>query len=188
MRATHAEAQAALEHLADPTLKPSEYEFARAVVLVCDYAGVTIAAAESMTGGLITELLTSVPGASSVLRGGVTAYASDLKVSVLNVDAALIAKGGAIQAEVAIRMAHGVAELMKADIGLGISGVAGPEPQDGAPVGTVHVAVVDRKKDSSRVHSLRLAGTRDEIRVQGATALLAMVLDMIVPRTDLSRD
>ncbi len=188
MTYTFEQAQDALKHLADPELKPSEYEFARAAILVCEVAGVSVACAESMTGGLVTELLTSVPGASAVVRGGVTAYATDLKVSVLNVSEALVAKGGAIQAEVALQMAAGVAKLMAADLGLGISGVAGPDPQDGATVGTVHVAVVDSKTDSSRVHSLRLAGTRDEIRVQGATALLAMLLDMVVPRTDLSRD
>lgn len=188
MSAIFDEAQSALTHLTDPALKASEYEFARAVILVCQVAGVTVASAESMTGGLVTELLTSVPGSSAVVRGGVTAYATDLKASVLGVSETLLQKGGAIQSEVALQMATGAAKLMDADIGLGVTGVAGPADQDGAPVGTVHVAVVDARTSSSRVHSLRLSGTRDEIRVQAVTALLGMLLDAVVAKTDLSRD
>ena len=181
------EAQAALGNLADPTLKPTEYEFARAAVMVASVAGTSIACAESMTGGLVAQLLTSVPGASEVFRGGVVAYSSDIKVDVLGVSQALITKAGAVQAEVALEMAAGVARLCSSGVGLGITGVAGPTPQDGASVGTVHVAVVDMSTHASRVHSLRLEGTRDEIRVQAATALIGMLLDVLVAKTDLVR-
>lgn len=181
------EAQAALGNLADPSLKPTEYEFARAAVMVASVAGVSIACAESVTGGLVSQLLTSVPGASEVVRGGVVAYATEVKVEVLGVSPALIAKAGAVQAEVALEMAAGVARVCSSGIGLGITGVAGPTPQEGAPVGTVHVAVVDTTSNASRVHSLRLEGTRDEIRVQAATALIGMLLDVLVPKTDLVR-
>jgi nicotinamide-nucleotide amidase len=187
MSYTIEEAQAALGNLGDPSLKPSEYEFARAAILVASVARTTIGCAESVTGGLVSQLLTSVPGASEVFRGGVVAYSTDIKSGVLNVSSALLAKGGAIQADVALEMATGVAALLGSDIGMGITGVAGPSNQDGAPVGTVHVAVVDRTTNASRVHSLRLEGTRDEIRVQAATALIGMLLDVLVPKTDLVR-
>lgn len=181
------DAQRSLEHLADPQLKPSEYEFARAAVLCGDFAGVTIAVAESVTGGLVTQLLTSVPGASAVVRGGVIAYSTDIKVNLLGVSQALIDKGGVIQAQVALEMARGVSRTLGSSIGLGITGVAGPTEQDGAAVGTVHIAVVDTRSQSSRVHSLTFEGSRDDIRVQAATALLGMLLDVIVADTDLVR-
>ena len=181
------EAQAALGNLADPALKPSEYEFGRAVVLVASVARLTISSAESMTGGLIAELLTSVPGASAVFRGGAVTYATDTKSSVLGVSETLLSKGGPVQAEVALAMAAGAARVFASDLGLGVTGVAGPEAQDGVAVGTVHVAVVDSSTQSSRVHTLKLEGTRDEIRVQAATAVLGMLLDVLVSKTDLVR-
>ena len=181
------QAQEALENLADPQLKPSEYEFARAAILCSEFAGVTLGVAESITGGLVTQLLTSIPGASRVLRGGVVAYATDLKVEILGVSAALIERGGAVQADVALEMATGAARVLKSDIGLGVTGVAGPSEQDGAAVGTVHIAVVDTRSKASRVHSLKFEGSRDDIRVQAATALLGMLLDAVVSGSDLVR-
>ena len=181
------QAQEALENLADPQLKPSEYEFARAAILCSGFAGVTLGVAESITGGLVTQLLTSIPGASSVLRGGVVAYATELKIELLGVSASLIERGGAVQADVALEMARGAARVLKSDIGLGVTGVAGPSEQDGAAVGTVHIAVVDTRSQASRVHSLKFEGSRDDIRVQAATALLGMLLDAVVSGSDLVR-
>src|SRR4051812_4003327 len=99
--------------------------------------GLTVATAESLTGGLVCAALTDVPGASAVVRGGVVSYATDLKASVLGVDEHVLAAGGAVQARVAREMALGVAQLCGADLGVGTTGVAGPDPQDGQPVGTV---------------------------------------------------
>jgi nicotinamide-nucleotide amidase len=101
----------------------------------------TIAAAESLTGGQLAAAFTAVPGASAVFRGSVTAYATDLKASVLGVDAVLLASNGAVHPEVARQMAEGVRRVCRADLGLATTGVAGPEPQDGRSVGTVYVAV-----------------------------------------------
>ncbi len=101
----------------------------------------TIATAESLTGGLVCAALTEVPGASAVVRGGVVAYATDLKAVVLGVDPDLLAAGGAVQEEVARQMALGVCRLLGAAVGVATTGVAGPDPQDGRPVGTVFVAV-----------------------------------------------
>ena len=100
-----------------------------------------MATAESLTGGLVCAALTDVPGASAVVRGAVVAYATELKAQVLGVDPDLLATGGAVQAEVARQMATGVCRVLGADVGVATTGVAGPDPQDGHPVGTVFVAV-----------------------------------------------
>jgi nicotinamide-nucleotide amidase len=97
----------------------------------------TLAVAESLTGGLVLAILISVPGASQVIRGGVVAYATDLKASLLGVDPALLARVGAVDPDVAAAMAVGVRNRLGADYGLATTGVAGPDPQDGTAVGTV---------------------------------------------------
>lgn len=101
----------------------------------------TLAVAESLTGGSVLATLVAVPGASAVLRGGVVAYATDLKAALLDVPADLLAERGAVDRDVARAMAAGVRARLAADWGVGTTGVAGPDPQDGHPPGTFHVAV-----------------------------------------------
>ncbi|MEU6120901.1 CinA family protein [Streptomyces sp. NPDC047123] len=103
--------------------------------------GETLAVAESLTGGLVAAEITAVPGASKVFRGSVTAYATELKRDVLGVDGTLLDECGAVDPEVARQMADGVRTVLRADWGIATTGVAGPDPQDGQPVGTVYVAV-----------------------------------------------
>ena len=105
--------------------------------------GATVAVAESLTGGLLGAELTEMPGSSATFAGGVIAYATPLKHALLGVPADLLAAHGAVHPEVAVAMARGVRERLGASYGLAVTGVAGPEPQDGHPVGTVHVAVAD---------------------------------------------
>ena len=140
-------------------------------------AGQTVAVAESLTGGLVAAALTDVAGASVVVRGGVLAYATDLKAQMLGVDEALLARVGAVDADVAEQMASGVRSLMGATYGLATTGVAGPDPVDGKPVGTVYVAVVG--PESSRVESLFLSGDRAGIRAQSVLAVLALLADQL---------
>lgn len=104
-------------------------------------AGLTIATAESLTGGLLGGAITGVAGASQVYRGGIVAYATDLKHELLGVDAALLARAGPVDAEVAASMAEGARDRLGADYGIATTGVAGPDPQDGHPVGAVWVAI-----------------------------------------------
>lgn len=135
----------------------------------------TLAAAESLTGGLVAGTLTCVPGASLAFRGGVTAYATDVKRDVLGVDGALLDERGAVDAEVACRMAGGVRRLLRADWGVSTTGVAGPDAQDGKPVGLVHVAVAGPGDGAVRARELRLPGGRADVRegaVLGALTLL----------------
>ena len=142
--------------------------------------GWTVAVAESLTGGLVVSALVSVPGASAVVRGGIVAYATPLKHSLLGVDAALLAAEGAVHPDVARQMAEGVRDAAAvdgspADVGIATTGVAGPDPQDGRPVGTVYVAVTT--PHGTRVRALTLDGTRAQIRGEATAAALALALD-----------
>ena len=136
-------------------------------------AGLTVAVAESLTGGLVSAALTEPAGASLVVRGGVLAYASDLKAQVLGVDEVLLAQVGAVDPVVAEQMAAGVRSLMGATYGLATTGVAGPDPVDGKPVGTVYVALVG--PGFSRVKALALSGDRAGIRAQSVLAVLMLL-------------
>ncbi|CAL9374645.1 CinA family protein [Nocardiopsis dassonvillei] len=137
-------------------------------------AGATCATAESLTGGLVGAHLTTIPGASGTYRGGVVAYATDAKDSVLGVPADLLAEHGAVHPEVAGHMALGVRRLLGSDYGVAVTGVAGPDPQDGQPVGTVFVAVAT-PDGATRGRRFRFTGDRAGIRyrtVEGALLLL----------------
>ncbi|MEY9876823.1 nicotinamide-nucleotide amidase [Streptacidiphilus sp. MAP12-33] len=146
-------------------------------------AGSTLAVAESLTGGLLAAEFVAVPGASKAFRGSVTAYATELKGSVLGVDPELLATRGAVDPDVAAQMARGVRRLLGADIGVATTGVAGPDPQDGQPVGTVFVAVAFEPSAGTSgelVTPLRLSGDRATIRrkaVEAAVDLLVSVLE-----------
>lgn len=137
--------------------------------------GLTIAVAESLTGGLVVAELVSVPGASAVLRGGVVAYATDLKHSLLGVDRELLDRVGAVDGEVARQMAAGVRErLAPADLGLATTGVAGPDPQDGHAPGDVWLALATAS--GIVAEHLELTGDRDAIRRATVDAAFALVL------------
>ncbi|MER0448681.1 CinA family protein [Streptomyces sp. Edi4] len=134
----------------------------------------TLAVAESLTGGLVAAELTSVPGASRVFRGSVTAYATDLKGALLGVDQALLAERGAVDPEVASQMAAGVRRALDASWGIATTGVAGPEPQDGRPVGTVYVSAVG-PGGAKKTVALRLNGDRAEIRRESVRSVLELL-------------
>ncbi|GHB22117.1 MULTISPECIES: CinA family protein [Streptomyces] len=136
--------------------------------------GETLAVAESLTGGLVAAELTSVPGASRSFRGSVTAYATPLKRDLLGVDGGLLAERGAVDPDVALAMAAGVRRALGADWGVSTTGVAGPDPQDGKAVGTVHVAV-SGPGGVRKVAELRLNGGRTDIRRESVRSLLELL-------------
>lgn len=136
--------------------------------------GLTVATAESLTGGLVCATLVSVPGASDVVRGGVVAYAPEVKTALLGVDPQLIAEHGTVDPEVAERMATGARERLGATYGVATTGVAGPGPAEGKPAGTVHVAIAG--PDGVESTALLLAGDRDAIRRQTVDALLSWLV------------
>ncbi|MFE2266025.1 CinA family protein [Streptomyces griseosporeus] len=155
------------------------------VVRLLRVRGETVAVAESLTGGLVAAEITSVPGASQAFRGSVTAYATALKHELLGVDADLLATRGAVDAQVAAQMAAGVRKALGADWGIATTGVAGPEPQDGQPVGTVFVAVDgpfgpdSGSAGGGKVEPLRLNGDRAEIRMESVRSVLALLLKQL---------
>jgi nicotinamide-nucleotide amidase len=142
--------------------------------------GATVAVAESLTGGLIGAELTAMPGSSATFAGGVIAYATPLKHSLLGVPADLLAAQGAVHPAVAAAMARGVRDRLGASYGLAVTGVAGPEPQDGRPVGTVHVAVAG-SGDEVITHSLRLPVPAEGERARGPIRRMTVVhaLDLL---------
>ncbi len=137
----------------------------------------TVAVAESLTGGLVMAALTSVPGASAVIRGGVVAYATQVKHEVLGVDGDLLDRVGAVDGEVAMQMADGARETIGADFGVATTGVAGPDGQDGKAPGVVFVAVTT---PFGRWHrELLLDGDRDAIRTRSSIAALELLTDVL---------
>lgn len=127
----------------------------------------TIAVAESLTGGLLAAELVSIPGASVVLNGGIVAYNTELKHTLLGVDAQVLAAHGAVHSDVAMQMAVGVREALAvggepAHVGISTTGVAGPDAQDGQPVGTVFLGFAIGTE--VRFLELALEGSREDIR------------------------
>ena len=144
----------------------------------------TVAVAESLTGGLVVAALVSVPGASAVVRGGVVAYMTDLKATLLDVDPELLAQEGAVHPDVAAAMARGAAARLGATYGLATTGVAGPDPQDGRPVGEVWVAVdgpgLAWERSETVVGEVLDPGLgRAGIRAAAVDAALDLLLDVV---------
>lgn len=160
--------------------QPSPLETAAQLVRLLGQQGRTLAVAESLTGGLVAATIVGVPGASKVFRGGVVAYATDVKADVLGVDAGLLERVGAVDPDVADAMAIGVARLLGADYGLATTGVAGPDPQDGQPVGTVWISVVGPDTHAGTIGlALDPALGRQGIREVALDEALAAAVDTI---------
>lgn len=140
----------------------------------------TLATAESLTGGWLGMALTSVPGSSVAYRGGLITYATDLKGSLAGVRAETLERFGAVAAPTAREMATGAADRCRADWGLAVTGVAGPEPQDGHPVGQVFVGLVGPGLPA-HAEGLELSGDREQIRRQTVRAALHLLLDRLRP-------
>ena len=140
--------------------------------------GETVACAESLTAGLVTAVLTEIPGASAVVRGGLVVYATELKATLAGVDPLLLAEHGAVHPEVAAQLAVGARRRCAATWGLGLTGVAGPDGQDGVGPGTVYLAVAgDQGVD---VRRCAFTGGRHEVRasaVRAAIERLARMMD-----------
>lgn len=145
-------------------------------------AGATVACAESLSAGLLAGRLAGVAGASAALRGGIVAYATDLKSSLLQVPPDVLAQHGAVSEATARAMATGAAATCGARYGVALTGVAGPQAQDGHPPGTVHVAVAGPAGVQSR--QLALPGDRGTVRGLATTAALALLRTVLLSRAD----
>lgn len=146
---------------------------------MCLLHGVMLAAAESCTGGLVAAALTAIPGSSRVVERGFVTYSNQAKSSMLGVPAALIEAHGAVSAEVARAMAEGALIHSEADIGLSITGIAGPDGGSAEkPVGTVHIAAAQRGAVTLHRHC-RFDGDRDSVREQSALAAMELAVERI---------
>lgn len=141
--------------------------------------GLTVATAESCTGGLLAGRLSARPGSSAYLLGGVAAYANSAKEELLDVPAGLLLEHGAVSAEVAAALADGARSRFGADVGVGITGVAGPGGEtEEKPVGTVHVCVVG--PDGRLARALRLRGSRTAVRERSVTMALHLIRELLL--------
>ena len=133
--------------------------------------GETAAVAESLTGGLLAAVLTEIPGSSAVVRGGLVVYATDLKHQLADVDADLLAAVGPVDPRVAAALADGARRRCGADIGIGLTGVAGPDAQDGIGVGTWFCAVSGPGEHRDDRHGLPTAAVADPAVATGPVAI-----------------
>jgi nicotinamide-nucleotide amidase len=152
-------------------------QLAREAVELLTAMGKTVAVAESLTGGLVAAALTSVPGASVVVRGGVIAYATELKTALLGVPADLLDRQGAVDPDVAAAMASGVRDRLGATYGAATTGVAGPGPAEGKPQGTVFVAVHGPAGPAGA--GLQLVGDRGQVREKSVLSVLSLLVSAL---------
>jgi PncC family amidohydrolase len=163
-------------------------DVAHDVIMLLREAGETVGVAESLTAGDVMAALTSVPGASQAFRGGIVAYATPLKQLLLGVDAGLIAREGVIHADVADQMAEGARKATTFDDnipttwGIGTTGVAGPDLQDGKPAGTVFIGIAG-PKGSMGLGPFMFPGSRDQVRKATVIEALSRLREVLILRS-----
>ncbi|PND58006.1 competence protein [Mycobacterium sp. ENV421] len=143
--------------------EPLADDGARALVALLTARGETVATAESLTAGLLAATLAGVPGASAVLIGGLVTYTVETKIALAGVPRQLLDDVGPVAAPTAAALAEGARDRCQATWGVGLTGVAGPEPHGGHPVGTVFLGLAG--PGSTEVAELRLSGSRWDIRL-----------------------
>ena len=153
-------------------------ELASSLIKKLHEKNLTLAVAESLTGGLIAASLTEIPGASKVFKGSITAYVDEIKQNVLNIKAESILKFTSISEQVALEMAINVKKIMKSDIGISTTGVAGPEKSAGFLPGLVFVAI--SIGDHNMCQKLEIIGDRSKIRNQTVQEILQLTLSRLV--------
>ena len=146
-------------------------------------SGLWLGVAESCAGGLLGHLITNVPGSSLYFRGGVVAYANEVKMGMLRVSADTLENYGAVSKETVIEMARGVREALKTDIGLSVSGIAGPAGgTDEKPVGTVWIGSSTMKMENAKMFIF--SGNRQKVKEQAAQMALQVVIDYLTDRLE----
>ncbi|KAA5607108.1 CinA family protein [Roseospira marina] len=159
-------------------------EHARALIGLCLSRSLTLTTAESCTGGLLAASLTAVPGSSAVFDRGVVTYSNEAKMQLLGVEAEMLESVGAVSEDVAVAMALGALAAGGADLGVAITGIAGPDgATEGKPVGLVHLAAA-RIDGLVRPKRYVFAGTRDDVRLASVHAAIDLLEELIVLRED----
>lgn len=144
----------------------------------CTASGISIAVAESCTGGLIAHRITNVSGASAVFSGSVVAYANEVKMNLLGVPEEALTRCGAVSEPVALAMAEGVRNAMNTDFSAAVTGIAGPGGgTEEKPVGTVYIAVAGPAGTRAYLH--HFTGNRSDIKTQTAEAALSHLLELL---------
>jgi len=138
-----------------------------------------ITAAESLTAGLFQATIAAVPGASNVFDGGFVTYADKVKIELLGMDKSLIDQFTVVSGPVAQAMAELSAKKLQADIGVGFTGVAGPDPLEGNPVGTVFISAYNGKNNQEIVKEFHFEGSRQAIRIKSVLCGFALVQEII---------
>ncbi len=137
-------------------------------------SGITLAAAESCTGGLICHKISSLPGSSRFFIGGLVAYDNDVKTNMLGVSHEIISSKGAVSEECAQAMASGVRKLLKAEVGIATTGIAGPDGGTHAlPVGVVYLAICSSKEQVVKKHHFK--GDREQVVTSAAQKMLELL-------------
>jgi len=140
--------------------------------------GRTLGLAESCTGGLITRMLTTIPGSSGAVKGGVVSYTSEVKEGVLGIPPGLIKRYGAVSMETALSMAERARELLGSDLAVSVTGVAGPDPVEGKPVGLMYIGCAEEGLPA-RAYRLRLGGNRQGIQLRAAKYALFILQERL---------
>jgi len=153
-------------------------ELASSLIKKLQEKNLTISVAESLTGGLVAARFTEIPGASKVFKGSITAYSDEIKQNVLNVNKETITNFTSISEQVALEMAINVRKIMKSDVGISTTGVAGPEKSAGFAPGLVFVAI--SIGDHNMCQKLELTGDRSKIRNQTVQEILQLTLSRLV--------
>jgi PncC family amidohydrolase len=153
-------------------------ELARRLQERCLADGLTVATAESCTGGLVGHVLTEVPGSSGYYRGGIVSYADQAKVDLLDVPGATLEAHGAVSAQVALAMAQGVRHRLHSDLAVAVTGIAGPGGgSDAKPVGLTYVAVADAAGEVVRRHLW--SGNRSANKREAAATAIGLLLERL---------
>lgn len=165
------------------TSAPTTAALADRLVRRCAADGLSLATAESLTGGLVCAALTDVAGSSAVVRGGIVSYTVEAKADVLGVDRELLDRVGPVHADTAAAMARATVARFGSDFGLATTGVAGPAAHGGQPAGTVFIAVAASPDLDGPVlgRRLRLDGDRSAVRAGTVTAVLALLASLLDP-------
>ena len=142
----------------------------------------TLAVAESCTGGLLSHMITNVPGSSAYFLGGVVAYGNEVKLRLLGVRAPTLERYGAVSRQTAVEMAEGVRRRLRSTAGVSITGIAGPGGGSaGKPVGTVYISVAPGGSKRPLVEKFLFRGTRAQIKKQSAAAALELLVEALAP-------
>jgi len=138
----------------------------------------TLAVAESCTGGLLSDLITDLPGSSKFFLGGVIAYSNQVKSDLLNVSSEMLKTNGAVSSEVALSMSLGIRNLLNSSVGVAITGIAGPDgDSEEKPVGLVYIAVTTPYVEVEE--RFDFSGTRREIKIQAAKTALELIIQAL---------